>query len=203
MPLETFAGGIGLCDCGRHLHGGRFHAQLLRRMHSRVLQLDRLQWQKRDLRQKLALQMPSGRGCMLQNWLPDGGIWCQCHSCIGEARQGHSHMRLDSAGTRRLKGAATSGARPRRRPPIPIGGRGRGRGRTAACAAEAGCWTPVPTATLPVMGATRLPGQQDTTRESRDPALLLAGVGLHLLHVGEDDGCRQLRASTRCAGGPL
>ena len=41
--------------------GWRFHAQLWRPMHGRVLELelDRFRWQKRDLRPKLALKKPS------------------------------------------------------------------------------------------------------------------------------------------------
>ena len=41
--------------------GWRFHAQLLRPMHGRVLELGRFRRQKRDLRQKLALgNLPDG-----------------------------------------------------------------------------------------------------------------------------------------------
>ena len=48
-----FATGVGISM------GWRFHAQLWRPMHDRLLELDRFRWQKRDLRQKLALEKPS------------------------------------------------------------------------------------------------------------------------------------------------
>ena len=55
-----FGGGSGGIATGVDVSvGWRFHAHLWRPMHSRVLELDQLRWQKRDLRQKLALEKPS------------------------------------------------------------------------------------------------------------------------------------------------